>query len=284
MPGPLFRPRPRPQATRTLFCLSFCGGGTAPFRAWADALPEDTELVLYCYPGREGRYDVPFARSWEELLGGALPALAGVAARPYVLLGHSMGAWVAFDLARRAERAGVALPQTLVVSAAHAPDRPRAEPAAPPHPGNTDEELLDWMFTIGQIAEVVRDEPELLRMAVEVLRVDLEVLDTYQFRPGDQVGPPIQLLRGEDDDIDAEDLDRWRRLTAGSFESTRLPGGHFYTPEVWSRLPERITALRPLQPSATPDRSARPSSAAVVPADLVDQAGAQGGAGHDGVQ
>ncbi|MFG2132147.1 thioesterase II family protein [Streptomyces sp. NPDC048751] len=255
MSAPLLRPLPRPHAERTLFCLSFCGGGTAPFRPWAAALPEDTELVLYCYPGREGRYSSPFARDWEELLGGALTALRGVATRPYVLAGHSMGAWVAFDLALRAERAEVAPPQALVVSAAHAPDSRRTDPDAPPHVGNTDEELLDWMFTVGQMPEAVRAEPELRQMAVEVLRADLRAMDTYRYHPGDRVRAPLQLLHGEDDDLDAEALARWRPLTTGRFESTPLPGGHFYTPPVWQRLPAHMTALRPERAGRSVERS-----------------------------
>ncbi|MDX2393803.1 MULTISPECIES: alpha/beta fold hydrolase [unclassified Streptomyces] len=248
MSGPLIRPLPRPRARLTLFCLSFCGGGTAPFRSWARTLPEDVELVLYCYPGREGRFTDPFARDWEELLDGALGAVRSLGGRPYVLLGHSMGAWVAFDLAVRAERSGGTGPRALVASAAHAPTRVRETLATPPSLYGTDEELLDWMGSAGQLADAVRAEPELARMAVDVFRADLRVLDGYHHRPGTRVRAPLQLLYGERDTVDATDAEAWRRLTAGGFTATPLPGGHFYTPEVWQRLPDHVPALRPAGP------------------------------------
>ena len=49
----LIYPQPRPEAERVFVCLSFCGGGTAPMRPWARAVPDDVELVLACYPGRD---------------------------------------------------------------------------------------------------------------------------------------------------------------------------------------------------------------------------------------
>ncbi|MFI6641765.1 thioesterase II family protein [Streptomyces sp. NPDC050504] len=246
MSGALIRPRPRPRASRTLLCLSFCGGGTAPFRSWADALPDDVELALYCYPGREARFTVPFARDWEELLGDAVAAVRTVAARPYVLFGHSMGAWVAFDLARRVEGAGAfAPPLALVASAAEAPSRVRAGAHTTPCVHDTDAALLDWMGTSGQLPEAVRAEPEMMQIALELFRADLRVVDTYRFAPHDRVRTPVQVLYGEDDDVDAGAVERWRALTDGGLTADALPGGHFYTPGAWARLPGRLAALRP---------------------------------------
>ncbi|MFF2650675.1 thioesterase II family protein [Streptomyces sp. NPDC058045] len=243
MTGQPIRPRPRPEAHRTLFCLSYCGGGTAPFRPWAEALPGDTELALYCYPGREARYGEPFAGTWDELLGDALAALRSTASRDYVLFGHSMGASLAFDLALRAERAGLRAPAAVVVSAAPAPGERTGPPGAPPHSGNTDAELLEWMLSSGQLPQEVCGEPELTAMAVEIFRADLVASDSRRHRGGDRLGVPLQLLYGVDDDLDETAVAAWRALAAGPFTATRLDGGHFYTPAVWSGLPHRMDAL-----------------------------------------
>ncbi|OPF84596.1 thioesterase [Streptomyces antioxidans] len=250
----LIHPLPRPAASRTLLCLSFCGGGTASFRPWAEALPPDVELVLYCYPGREGRYIEPFAADWSALVEDALTAVRSVAARrPYVLLGHSMGAWVGFDLTCRLEAGAGTPPRGLVVSGADSPtrwverarrSRSAAGPDERPLSEMTDEQLLTWMSTVGQLAPEVLAEPELCAMALEVFRADLRLSDGYRYREGVTVRTPLQVLYGTDDDL-AAPADSWRPLAAGRFRANELPGGHFYTPGVWARLPESVAGLAP---------------------------------------
>ncbi|MFI9100866.1 thioesterase II family protein [Streptomyces fildesensis] len=244
MPNSLVRPLPRPHASRTLLCMSFCGGGTAPFRPWARTLPEDVELVLHCYPGREGRFTAPFADDWDEMLDDALEALHDIARRPYILFGHSMGAWVAFDLARRAPDEGLAPPQSLVVSAADSPARWRLAAEQRPRSDDTDEQLVDWMRGKGQLPESLLADPDIMQIAVEILRADMRVMNSYRYRAGERAQVPVQVLLGEDDSISGAAQERWRQLSDGRMHATLLPGGHFYTPEVWARLPDHLTALR----------------------------------------
>lgn len=259
----LIRPLPRPHASRTLLCMSFCGGGTASFRAWADAVPEDVELLLHCYPGREGRFTTPFARTWEELLADALESVRALPRRPYVLFGHSMGAWVAFDLARRAAAVGLTPPRALVLSASDAPTRPR-DAAAPPSLHHTDEELVDWMRGQGQVSGPLLEDPEIRQIAVEVLRADMRVMDSYRYRAGDRVGVPAQLLLGADDDVDPGAEARWRALCSGGLTARRLPGGHFYTPGTWARLPGFMLPLSdPPAPDVRPPHT--PAASPEVP-------------------
>ncbi|MGW7057987.1 thioesterase II family protein [Streptomyces sp. NPDC054904] len=240
----MIRPLPRPRADRTLVCLSFCGGGTSAFRPWAEALPPSVELALYCYPGREGRFTDGFAVDWEDLLADALSAVRSLPARPFALLGHSMGAWVAFDLARRLEHGAGPAPSALIVSAADAPDRMAETRKSVPATGRADSEILDWMREMGQASPEVLAEPELRRMAVDVFRADLRALDTYRHHPDARVSAPLQVLYGALDGVGADAAERWRPLAAGPFEIERVPGGHFYTPDAWARLPERLSALR----------------------------------------
>lgn len=238
----LIRPCPNPDAARRLVCLSFCGGGTAPFRGWATA--PDVELALVCYPGREGRFTEPFAPSWEALASDVLTALRGVEDRPYTLFGHSMGAWLAFDVAVRLAQARRRLPSAVVASANDAPSRWSAKLAKPPTLADTDEQLLAWMGGVGQLSEVVLQEPDLRRMALDLFRADLRVSDSYRYVPGVRCPVPLHVLHGaEDPDVGREAAARWRLLAAAGFSATELPGGHFYTKEAWAALPARVDEL-----------------------------------------
>jgi surfactin synthase thioesterase subunit len=242
----LIRPLPRPAADRVMICFSFCGGGTAPMRAWAGSLPEDVELVLYCYPGREGRFSVPFARDWAELLTDAMTAVRGLTDRRYLLAGHSMGAWMAFEVAARLEQSFLPDPEAVVVSAADAPTRWAAKRHRPPTLSDTDAQLLEWMATVGQLPAVVLEEPDLREIALDIFRADLRVSRSYRYAPGTRLRAPLHILYGRNDnDVDAAAAERWRGVADGPVRIDELPGAHFYTEQIWRSLPSRMAALRP---------------------------------------
>jgi surfactin synthase thioesterase subunit len=227
-----------------LVCIGYSGGGTVPFRGWATQLPDDTELVLVCYPGRENRFTEPFARDCAALRQEIVEAVTReVADRPFVLFGHSMGAIMAFDVAAELERLDAG-PTALTVSACESPDVWQHDQNRPPHLGQTDAELLAWMSTIGQLPRELLDEPELVRMAIDLLRADLTVSSTYRYEPGTTVRAPMQVIYGVEDAGDpAKQAELWSRLGAGTVRVDELAGGHFYTPDVWANFPSKLAAF-----------------------------------------
>lgn len=234
----VIRPLRRSSAGRVLVCLGFCGGGTGPYRAWAGSLPEDTDLALVCYPGREGRFAEPFAASWDELAADATAAVRRAADRPYVLFGHSMGGWMAFDVATRIERTGGPAPDMLIVSSCNAPSRGVTDRDRFPRIEDGETELMAWMRTTGSLPDYAADDPDLREMAVELMRADIRVRDSYRPLPGARTGAAVQVLHGADDPvIDPAVGDQWRAVSGPEFHLDRLPGGHFYTRDVWRTLP-----------------------------------------------
>ena len=218
--------------------MGFCGGGTAPFRDWAPLLDDDTELVLVCYPGREGRFLEPACRTWDELAGDTTGVVRSVTDRPYVLFGHSMGGWMAFDVAVRLEREGSRVPDLLVVSSCNSPDRGVTDRDRYPCKENTDAELVEWMGDGGLLPEYVRGDDDLLEMAVDLMRADVRVRDTYAYTSGAGTSAPVHVLHGGEDALMDPDLaGEWPRVCVRPPRVTRLPGGHFYTPEIWRELP-----------------------------------------------
>ncbi|MBB4889662.1 surfactin synthase thioesterase subunit [Streptomyces netropsis] len=232
-------------AERTLVCLGFCGGGTAAYHKWAAAMPAATDLLAVCYPGREGRFVEDFADSWGALAEDATAAVraATAAGGPYVLFGHSMGGWMAFDVTCRLAAAGDPAPEALVVSSCNAPDRGLTARDRFPAQRDGDGELLTWMSTHGLLPAHVLGDEDLTEMAVELMRADIRVRDTFTYG-GAKVTVPLQVFSGADDPVVGDDAGtRWGGLTTAAHRHDVLPGGHFYTPEVWRTLPDRIPAL-----------------------------------------
>ena len=97
----------------------------ADYRRWANRLPEGVTVDPVVLPGREQRMAEPAFDRMEPLIDDLMPELFDLAEEtPYALVGHSMGAWVAFEACRRLRDEGCPLPQQLVVIARRAPDVP----------------------------------------------------------------------------------------------------------------------------------------------------------------
>src|SRR5689334_9327956 len=93
-------PQPSPQAQLRLFCLPYAGGGISIFRTWSQYLPPTIEVCAIQLPGRENRLREPAFTQITPLIQALDAALPSLLDKPYALFGHSMGAIIAFELAR----------------------------------------------------------------------------------------------------------------------------------------------------------------------------------------
>lgn len=232
-----------PHAERTLVGLSFFGGGTAPYQPWTAHMPAGTDLTVLCYPGREGRFVEDFARDWDELAADVTRSLREADLGPYILFGHSMSGWMAFDVAARLDSDPARQPEALVVSSCNAPDRGLTDSELLPTPQDDDERLLEWLGTHGLLPQHVREYPGLTEVALELIRADIAVRNTFVY-DGAEVSVPLQVVLGADDPlISADAAARWSALASGPYRYDVLDGGHFYTPEIWQTLPSRIASI-----------------------------------------
>src|SRR5262245_14446672 len=94
-----------------LLCLAHAGGGPSAFRAWRPAIPDSLDITSVPLPGREGLYTEPQPHDLATLVQDILERGASWFEGPYALFGHSMGALLAFELARAVRREGLRLPQ-----------------------------------------------------------------------------------------------------------------------------------------------------------------------------
>jgi medium-chain acyl-[acyl-carrier-protein] hydrolase len=218
--------QPRSTAAIPLFCFPYAGGGASAFRGWADSLPPEVQVYPVQYPGRGQRLREPALRRMSQMVRACYDGLRPHLRPPFAFFGHSMGAKVAFELARYLRRVGGPMPQRLMVSGSRAPQAAERDAATYDLPH--DEFVGHVMQLNGMPAEVL-DHPELLELILPVLRADFELLDTYACAPQQPFDLPIDAFGGTDDpDVCADDLRAWSAHTSRQFAMRLFPGDHFY--------------------------------------------------------
>lgn len=210
-----------------LFCLPHAGSGAAGFYRWKRLLPPSIAVCPVLLPGRE-------ARLAEASLTDVIPIVEGLHAeareyldRPYAIFGHSMGALLAYEWARRIAVEGLPGPVCLFASGRNAPQRTT---------GHTELHRLGAEAFVSELKRRYGGEPEVLLADAElgdvflpILRSDLQVVETYGFAPAPSLVCDVCALAGENDtSVSIAGLGDWIDTTVGGFASRRFTGDHFY--------------------------------------------------------
>ncbi|MDH6145475.1 MULTISPECIES: thioesterase II family protein [Kitasatospora] len=236
---------PSPQAVSRLVCFPHAGGSAAFFHPVSARLAGRTDVVAVQYPGRQDRRLEPCLDDIHELADRLHEVLREQTDLPLTFFGHSMGASVAFEVARRLERDGQSLARVFV-SGRRAPSRPRDDEQV--HLRDDDGIVAEMKTLSGTDPAVFADE-EILRMVLPALRADYRAAETYRTEPGAALVSPVTALTGDDDPrTSIDDARAWQDHTSGDFQLKVFPGGHFYLSDrpgdVLNVLADHLDGLR----------------------------------------
>jgi len=209
-----------------LFCLPYAGGGTSIFRSWSKELPSFVDVCPIQLPGRETRLDEPAAVRMEPLADAMTRAILPYLDKPFAFFGHSMGALINYEVARRL-RAGNGLEPVHLFASAH------GGPHIPEQDRHvyrlSDAEFLNHLRTLNGTPQQVLDCPQLMEILLPTLKADFELLGTYEYTPAAPFRCPITVFGGShDESVTADQLAGWESHTTGKVSVRFLPGDHFY--------------------------------------------------------
>ena len=229
-----------------LFCLPYAGGSASVFRDWPDRLPQSVEVCAIQLPGRETRLKEPVFTRLPPLVQELAQALLPSLDRPFALFGHSVGALVAFELARHLRAQYRMRPVHLWAAACPAPQVPDAD--APIHtlPEADFRERLRRFN--GTPADVLEHE-ELMAMVGPILRADFALRETYAYVSDAPLDCPITVFGGvQDREVSEAALWAWQEQTSRSFRVRMLRGNHFFVHSSQTDLVQAVYADLMLYP------------------------------------
>lgn len=228
------RYHPSPRGAAQVVCFPHAGGSASNYHAFSADLSPSAEVLVVQYPGRQDRYGEPLFRGVHPLADRIAEALLRREERPRAFFGHSMGAIIAFEVARRLGDRG---PGLLLASGRRAPSRDRLETT----------HLLGENGLIAHLREVngaeavFLEDEEVRELVLPVIRSDYRAIETY--RPADltPLDCPIVALTGDADPLASlDDVRAWSELTTGAFDLRVFPGGHFFVTEHRRAVTETI--------------------------------------------
>jgi surfactin synthase thioesterase subunit len=176
-------------------------------------------------PGRGDRFREDPITDLEALIGQIATAALSLTDRPFVFLGHSLGALLSFETARELRRRGDSLPVHLFAAGRSAPQIPETGPSLHRLP---DKELIEELATLGGMPEEILAEPDLIELVLPAVRADLFINETCVYREETPLACPITALGGTSDDVPVEELRAWGAQTSSEFRYQMFEGDHFF--------------------------------------------------------
>ena len=188
-----FVPRPQARGTRRLFCFPHAGGDVTAFTGLAAALAPGLEVWAVRLPGRGGRFCEPMPTAFDSLVAAATAGIGRHLRPGAVFYGQSLGALLAYEVARALPSA--MRPNLVVPASASAPAAWTG--TVPDGPGAAAELLR--LCGLGELLLAAGTDAALRELALATIRADLAVCRDYRYRIQPVPGFAVNAVTGADD-------------------------------------------------------------------------------------
>lgn len=208
-----------------LICFPYAGGSSMAFQRWKQYLDSQYELLPIDYPGHGGRGQEPFADDFEKLIASIYEEIKGTIIKSnYILFGHSMGAWIAYEIYRKVMEDKTPKPIGIIVSGRGAPNLDAGDDFF------LSDNQLNWtsIISLGGTPKEVVENPKYREFFEPVLKSDFQLLKKYAFTYV-PIAPPVYVLWGKDDKtVSVNKLMAWEKLAVDGIRVASFFGEHFY--------------------------------------------------------
>lgn len=214
-------------AKYNMLCFPFAGGTAEYYLPWKNQLSKDIQVCPVQLPGRSYRWQEPVYSDIVTLVDDMLPVIKPILdARPYIIFGHSMGGYIAYELCKRLTQEKASLPGLFIVSALLGPKHWHNRQ---PISHLSDQDFNQFFINLGGFHPELLKHASFLKMQMSLLRNDIHLCENYHYQQPANFPFPILALAGSQDEyIRPESLLAWQEETKNEFTFHEFKGNHFY--------------------------------------------------------
>lgn len=211
-----------------LFCIPYAGDSATIYMQWKQLLGNHIELYPVELAGRGARYDEPFDSNFTSMRNDLAAKIKHYAKnKQYAVFGHSMGAILSYEVYYLLSEEGFPQPRHLFLSGRPAPAQNARKK------GFLSRLVHEKVGEIFQQSRGIPDEiakhPELAKKFRQVLKSDLHIMNTYDFRPKqEKIKCPVTIFSGKQDEISEEEILAWRDHSNNDCKIVWVKGDHFF--------------------------------------------------------
>lgn len=208
-----------------IFCFPYAGGSSTLYEGSFHGLKEVFDIIALDYPGHGTKFGMPFIETMDALIEEVYTEVSDQLSKDesYCLMGYSMGAVVAYEIACRLRAAGYRTVRKMFLFSMQAP---RKIPKEEWLHTLSKEDFLNEMKTMGGIDEDLLTDPLMLRVFLPMIRTDFQIFELYDGTRHEILDTDALVLYSEED-ISKENIGHWNEVIS-NVEYLCYPGGHFF--------------------------------------------------------
>ncbi|NER98455.1 MAG: KR domain-containing protein, partial [Symploca sp. SIO1B1] len=218
--------QPKPNAPLRLFCFHAAGSDGSIFQGWSEEIIADIEVLPIQLPGRQRRLQEKPFTDFVTLIQVLGKILSPYLDRPFAFFGHSLGAFIAFELAHVLEQEYNLNPVHLFLSGVP----PKSDASYSKKIESLSQETnLTNLSNIVEIPAAIYKDTSLLQEFMKVFQADVKLLKSYNYLEKNPLSCPIYSFGGTNDDFATEkQLAEWSKYTSSAFQLQMFPGKHMF--------------------------------------------------------
>lgn len=228
-----------------LFCIPHAGGFSVSFHPFGKRLAQAADVVGIELAGRGVKAKKALYRTFREAVYDISADIADSILKspgePYMILGHSMGSWLAYEVYYQLEAWGIKQPKHIFFSGNNVPPNAPKENTTYDLP---EEEFVKRIMRLGYTNAEIFADTRFRKRYLPYLRSDLRITECYAAPVGRHpLKCHISVLYGKQDPIITEDPQKWTAFAEGECRIKSFGGGHFFIFEQMDDVAETMKEI-----------------------------------------